>query len=270
MTRRGPTSFALLTALAALGCAVSEPIDLPTSHGSAAGGSGTGGGTATGGTIGTGGVTATGGTIGTGGVTATGGAIGTGGVTATGGTIGTGGAKATGGTIGTGGAKATGGKAGTGGVKGTGGTTGADGGAVTFTEVYTQVIANNCFGSGCHNPASSGRPSFATQSICYTYFKNQGQLYRARRPRSPTSTSSCREIRRPRRRHLPTCLPRRNPTSRPRISPSWPPGSPTARSTTDAAPRAVNRPAASGCARLRVSRGSARRRWRPCSRCRRR
>jgi hypothetical protein len=179
-----------MTVVALLGCAASEPIDLPSSRGaggSATGGgpSGTGGGaTATGGALGTGGPTATGGALGTGGATATGGVLGTGGVTATGGALGTGGATATGGRIGTGGVTATGGKIGTGGVKGTGGattgaggTTSTDGGTVTFTEVYTEVIANNCFGSNCHNPGGGDRPSFSSQANCYNYFKNQGQLY---------------------------------------------------------------------------------------------
>ena len=31
-------------------------------------------------------------------------------------------------------------------------------------------------------PAGSGRPSFASQASCYTYFKNQGQLYPGQAP----------------------------------------------------------------------------------------
>ena len=53
---------------------------------------------------------------------------------------------------------------------------------MTFTEVYASVISKYCFGSGCHNPSGGNRPSFATQSGCYTYFKNQGQLYPGQDP----------------------------------------------------------------------------------------
>jgi hypothetical protein len=187
MTRRAPTSFVLMTVVAVLGCAVSEPIDLPSSSGSGgsatgSGPSGTGGTTATGGALGTGGATATGGTTATGGKLGTGGTSATGGKVGTGGTTATGGASATGGKLGTGGTSATGGKLGTGGTSGTGGTTSTDGGTVTFTEVYTQVIANNCFGSSCHNPGGGDRPSFSSQANCYNYFERQGQLYPGQAP----------------------------------------------------------------------------------------
>jgi hypothetical protein len=48
--------------------------------------------------------------------------------------------------------------------------------------VYADVISKYCFGSACHNPASAGRPSFATQATCYNYFKSQGQLYPGQTP----------------------------------------------------------------------------------------
>jgi hypothetical protein len=52
----------------------------------------------------------------------------------------------------------------------------------TFTDVYTSVISQYCFGSGCHNPSGGNRPDFSTQAKTYTYFKNQGQLYARQDP----------------------------------------------------------------------------------------
>lgn len=52
----------------------------------------------------------------------------------------------------------------------------------TFTDVYTSVISQYCFGSGCHNPSGGNRPDFSTQAKTYTYFKNQGQLYPGQDP----------------------------------------------------------------------------------------
>jgi hypothetical protein len=52
----------------------------------------------------------------------------------------------------------------------------------TFTDVYTSVISQYCFGSGCHNPSGGNRPDFSTQAKTYTYFKNQGQLYGGQDP----------------------------------------------------------------------------------------
>jgi hypothetical protein len=152
---------------------------------------GTGGATSTGGATQTGGAPSTGGAAQTGGASGTGGATGTGGgVTSKGGALGTGrgdaagtegraGASGTGGRLGAGGA---GGKTATGGATGSGGASKSDGGVGTFTAVYADVISKYCFGSGCHNPAGSGRPSFASQASCYTYFKNQGQLYPGQDP----------------------------------------------------------------------------------------
>jgi hypothetical protein len=180
--------------LALLGCAASDPIDFPSAGSGGAEGIvalGSGGVTSTGGVPGTGGATSTGGATRTGGASGTGGVTGTGGaVTSDGGARGTGrggatatggraGASGTGGRLGAGGA---GGKAATGGATGTGGASKSDGGVGTFTAVYADVISKYCFGSGCHNPAGSGRPSFASQSSCYTYFKNQGQLHPGQDP----------------------------------------------------------------------------------------
>jgi hypothetical protein len=44
------------------------------------------------------------------------------------------------------------------------------------------VISSDCFGSGCHNPTGGGRPDFSSKASCYTYFKNQGQLYGGQDP----------------------------------------------------------------------------------------
>jgi hypothetical protein len=52
----------------------------------------------------------------------------------------------------------------------------------TFTDVYTQVISQSCFGTGCHNPSNGQRPDFSMQAKTYTYFKNQGQLYPGQDP----------------------------------------------------------------------------------------
>lgn len=52
----------------------------------------------------------------------------------------------------------------------------------TFTDVYTSVISQYCFGSGCHNPSGGNRPDFSTQAKTYAYFKNQGQLYPGQDP----------------------------------------------------------------------------------------
>jgi hypothetical protein len=52
----------------------------------------------------------------------------------------------------------------------------------TFTDVYTSVISQYCFGSACHNPSGGNRPDFSTQTKTYTYFKNQGQLYPGQDP----------------------------------------------------------------------------------------
>ncbi len=178
--------------LALLGCAASEPIDVTSpGSGGAAGsvGSGSGGATRTGGAPGAGGVTGTGGLLGTGGVVATGGATSSGGVNGAGGTgASSGGIKGTGGRgTSSGGVKGTGrggasGAGGHAGASGSGGASPSDGGVGTFTAVYADVISKYCFGSGCHNPAASGRPSFASQASCYTYFKNQGQLYPGQDP----------------------------------------------------------------------------------------
>jgi hypothetical protein len=188
MAFRVQIALAAAMGLALLGCAVSDPVDFPSSgSGGAEGivGSGSGGVTSTGGVPGTGGVLGTGGASGTGGVTGTGGTV-----TSSGGALGTGrggaagvggraGASGTGGRLGASGA---GGKTATNGTTGTGGASKSDGGGGTFTAVYADVISKYCFGSGCHNPAGSGRPSFASQASCYTYFKNQGQLYPGQDP----------------------------------------------------------------------------------------
>lgn len=174
-------ALAAAMGLALLGCAASEPVDFPSSgSGGAEGivGSGSGGVTSTGGVTGTGGASGTGGVTGTGGaVTSSGGTLGT--ARGAAGTGGRAGVSGTGERLGAGGA---GGKTATGGAPATGGASKSDGGVGTFTAVYDDVISKYCFGSGCHNPAASGRPSFASQASCYTYFKNQGQLYPGQDP----------------------------------------------------------------------------------------
>jgi hypothetical protein len=52
----------------------------------------------------------------------------------------------------------------------------------TFTDVYTKVFSQYCFGSGCHNPSGGNRPDFSTQAGTYSYFKRQGQLYGGQDP----------------------------------------------------------------------------------------
>jgi len=52
----------------------------------------------------------------------------------------------------------------------------------TFTDVYTEVISQYCFGAMCHNPGGGKRPNFSMQAGTYTYFKNQGQLYPGQDP----------------------------------------------------------------------------------------
>jgi hypothetical protein len=194
MASRGHITCILAASLA-VGCAASEPIiDVPPAtggNGVASGGDRGAGGTASGGAVGSGGgPTASGGSGGrsSGGATGTGGGVvpGTGGATASGGR---GGSAGTGGRLGLGGgggrlgAGGAGGRTATGGSVGTGGTPPAgDGGVGTFTAVYADVISKYCFGSACHNPAGSGRPSFATQPTCYSYFKSQGQLYPGQTP----------------------------------------------------------------------------------------
>jgi hypothetical protein len=198
MASRDHIAWALVAALALVGCAESAPItggQQDTGGSSGAGGTtGSGGVNASGAATGsggssTGGVTGSGGS-GAGGVTGSGGVIGSGGVTGSGGTVapssggatgsgGRGGSTGTGGRLGSGGA---GGRAASGGATGTGGAIASDGGVGTFTAVYADVISKYCFGSSCHNPAAAGRPSFATQPGCYTYFKNQGQLYPGQTP----------------------------------------------------------------------------------------
>jgi hypothetical protein len=190
MASRGHIACVLGASLL-LGCAASEPIiDSPPGSGGTSGadpGAGgttaRGGASAAGGSTGSGGGFASGGTPGNGaassaGATGTGGAVlpGTGGATASGGR---GGITGTGGRPGAGGA---GGRAATGGSVGTGSTPPGDGGVGTFTAVYADVISKYCFGSACHNPAGSDRPSFATQATCYSYFKSQGQLYPGQTP----------------------------------------------------------------------------------------
>lgn len=96
------------------------------------------GGSSTGGTTATGGTTSTTGTTGTGGVASTGGTTGTGGVASTGGVSGTGGVVATGGVDGTGGAGGVSGGAGhggggTSGAAGSNGAAGSSGGGLTLT-----------------------------------------------------------------------------------------------------------------------------------------
>jgi hypothetical protein len=124
-----------------------------------AGGGGTGGATASGGTTGTGGATASGGTTGTGGATASGGVITTGGIAASGGVTGAGGATSTGGVSGTGGATPTGGIFGTGGVvstggrifgSGAGGVVGAGGSVLTGGSVVTDasLASGGAIGAG--------------------------------------------------------------------------------------------------------------------------
>jgi hypothetical protein len=197
MVSRGHIACILAASLA-LGCAASEPIiGSSAGSGDATGGDSGSGTPASGGSPGSGGANATGGATGSGGVVASGGATGSGGSkTASGGATGTGGgvlpgsggATASGGRAGSGGtggraaSGGAGGRAATGGAVGTGGTPAGDGGVGTFTAVYADVISKYCFGSGCHNPAASGRPSFATQSGCYNYFKSQGQLYPGQTP----------------------------------------------------------------------------------------
>jgi hypothetical protein len=161
-----------LMGLALLGCAVSEPIDLPAPG--SAGAAGTGGATGTGGTI-----------AGSGGATGTGGAIaGNGGVLGAGrgGAPGTGGRAGSPGTGGRLGAAGAGGTTATGGATGAGGSISSDGGVGTFTAVYADVISRDCFGSSCHDPGGGDRPSFASQTGCYNYFKSQGQLYPGQDP----------------------------------------------------------------------------------------
>ncbi len=176
MTLRSPAAFVLLVVLAGLGCAVSEPLDVPSAGASGADATSSAGGAGSGGNGGSPGVAGSPGTAGTVGAAGnTGGAgAGVGGVAGRGGSIGIAGNPSSAGTSGRAGTTGT---VGTIGAAGTGGVSQADGGTVTFTEVYTQVISQNCFGSGCHNPAGGDRPSFASQTGCYTYFKNQGQLY---------------------------------------------------------------------------------------------
>jgi hypothetical protein len=76
---------------------------------------------------------------------------------------------------------------------GAGGAGGADGAGApsadlppvdgaTFTDVYTEVISQYCFGSACHHPGMGNRPDFSTQSGTYKFFKGQGQLYGGQAP----------------------------------------------------------------------------------------
>jgi hypothetical protein len=175
-------------ALLALACAASENIDVAGAAGSGDVGSGSAGTTGSAGTgaagaagasnvAGRGGITGSAGAdAGRGGTTGTaGGATGRGGTTGTAGAAG--GRSGTSGAAGRGGASGTTGTAGRGGRGGTAGTPTVDAGTATFTQVYASVISANCFGSGCHNPSGGGRPDFSTKSSCYTFFKNQGQLY---------------------------------------------------------------------------------------------
>jgi hypothetical protein len=176
-------------------CATSENVDVTGAAGSSvagttgtAGVTGTAGATASGGAgsvgaAGTGATTGTAGSVaGRGGTTGAAGSVaGRGGTTGSagsaGGAAGRAGTTGSAGRGGTTGSAGRGGTGGSGGRAGAGGTTSIDGGTATFTQVYTSVISANCFGSACHNPSGGGRPNFSSQSSCYTYFKNQGQLY---------------------------------------------------------------------------------------------
>jgi hypothetical protein len=187
----------LAPTLLAVACATSENVDVTGAAGSSvAGTSGTAGvtgaaGTAAragaGGAAGSVGAAGTGPTSGTAGSAAgragttgsAGSAGGRGGTTGSAGSAGGAGRAGTTGSAGRGGTTGSAGRGGSGGGgrAGTGGTTSPDGGTATFTQVYTSVISANCFGSACHNPTGGGRPDFSTKSSCYTFFKNQGQLY---------------------------------------------------------------------------------------------
>ena len=128
-----------------------------------AGGSGTGGLTATGGSPGSGG-NGTGGLTGAGGVRGTGGVTGTGGIVATGGVRGTGGIVATGGVTGAGGVVATGGVTGTGGVTATGGTTGAAGSMGTAKNC-ADAIKLAGYAAGTAPPCSACKENGADKSM---------------------------------------------------------------------------------------------------------
>jgi hypothetical protein len=188
MKRLSSSLVAPLTFVVAIGCAGSEPITF-TGSGGEGGDAGTNGaaGAGPGGTNGAAGAAGTTAVAGSGG----GGADGRGGMTGAAGTSGRGGATGGAGSSGRGGATGAGGRGGTTGTGGRGGTTGSagtgaganpDGGTATFTQVYSQVVSMYCFGSGCHNPPGGGRPDFSTKTSCYTYFKNQGQLYGGQDP----------------------------------------------------------------------------------------
>jgi hypothetical protein len=184
MTLRSPAPLILATVLAGLGCAVSQPIDSPSSAAGETGAAGLPGAAGAGGSAAALGAAGSSGVAGAGvsGIAGRGGGtVGSGGSTV-GSSGGAPGAAGRGGTPGTAGRGGTAGATGTSGTAGSGGVTNPDAGTATFTEVYTQVISNNCFGSACHNPAGADRPSFATQAACYTFFKNQGQLYPGQDP----------------------------------------------------------------------------------------
>ena len=142
---------------------------------------GSGGSTATGGSLTTGGATATGGSVITGGAvvtggsTARGGSVSTGGSTARGGSVSTGGSTATGGTAGGAGGTASGGRGMTGGTGGTGsggrGITGGSGG----TSSGGTIITGGAGGMGSSTyPVSSGTPTvyLAGDSTVSTYATN--------------------------------------------------------------------------------------------------
>jgi hypothetical protein len=173
--------LSLLAWLYVIGCAASEPIDLPgTGVTGSAGTSGAAGTTGSAGTTGAAGIPGTAGT-GSGAAGAAGTTTaGTAGITGGAGGGGTTGSAGATGVAGRGGTTGAGGRGGTTGAAGRGGTTGTAGtgaATATFTQVYASVISMYCFGSGCHNPTGGGRPDFSTKASCYSYFKGQGQLY---------------------------------------------------------------------------------------------
>ena len=174
MSSSGSTAVWTIAAFA-IGCAVSEPIDLkanvgsqpaqPTTDGSV---SATGGNRPT--SQGSGGGAGVPGGNGSGGINggAAGGASNTGG---TAGTAGGAGRGASGGASGRGGGSGHGGLAGasSGGGRGGGGGGGAAGlsTAPTFTEIYKSILSVDCGGSNCHYPGSQHGVGFSTQSGAY-------------------------------------------------------------------------------------------------------
>lgn len=45
--------------------------------------------------------------------------------------------------------------------------------AVTFTQIYTNILKVSCLGSSCHSPGTQGGVSFASQSSAYTAVKSR-------------------------------------------------------------------------------------------------